>query len=107
MITNKEKLDRAIITGNNLKGDFGMGKEHYAIYEPSFNYLFLEWLDEQINNRHPGLADYVSVTGVFWNLYEIQPGMFRHDRDTGVYFIHKRQFKRHLKKAICRSRTVR
>lgn len=105
MSFNKDKLNRAIATGNELKGDFGMGKEHYAIYEPSGNDAFLEWLHAQVNSRHPKLGRYVSIVGVFWNLYEIQPSMFRHDRDTGVYFIHKRKFKRYLKTAICRSRT--
>lgn len=104
MMTAKQKLDRAIATGNNLKPDHVLGKEYYALWIPSGNDVLLEFIYEQCVSRQPSIAQCFSVVGVFWELYRIQPSMFRHDQDSDMYFIHKRKFKRHLKKAMSRSR---
>lgn len=105
MMTAQEKLERAIVTGNNLKPDLVLGKEYYVLWIPEGNDEILEFIYAKVKAFYPNLAENFSAVGVFWELHRIQPGMFRYDRDSGVCSIHKREFKRHLKKAIIRSRS--
>lgn len=104
MQTREEMLANGVATGKNLKAEFHMGKEHYAIWDWKGNDVFLEFIYDQATKLYPKLAVGFSVVGLYWELYKIQPSIFRHVPDTGLYFIHKARFKRHLKKAIMRAK---
>lgn len=102
--TAQQKLETAIATGNNLKYEVRMGKEWSAVWSGHDNGIILEFIYQKAKAMYPHIVDRASVVGTFWELYKICKGVFRHDENTQTYYVHKRRFKRHLKKALCRSR---
>lgn len=106
MMTVEEKLKRAILIGNELKGDVGLGKEWYGVYAAHDQGIILEFIYQKANATYPGITKVSSIVGTFWVLFGICRGIFRHDPNTQMYYVHKRRFKRHLKKALCRSRCI-
>lgn len=102
----EQRLETAIASGNELKRDIGLGKEWYAVWAGHDNGIILEFLYQKAKSAHPVIAKGVSIVGTFQELFSICKGIFRHDANTQTYYIHKRRFKRHLKKALCRSRCI-
>lgn len=106
MITVEEKLALAVKTGNELKGDVGLGKEWYGVYAAHDQGIILEFIYQKANAAYPEITKVSSIVTTFWELFGICKGIFRHDANTQMYYVHKRRFKRHLKKALCRSRCI-
>lgn len=106
MTTVEEKLDLAIRTGNELKRDVGLGKEWYGVYAAQDQGIILEFIYQKAKAAYPEITKVSSIVGTFWTLFGIRNSIFRHDANTQMYYVHKRRFKRHLKKALCRSRCV-
>ncbi len=107
MNVSNEKLKTAVASGNHIKSDLGVGKEWHAVWCGHDNGLILEFIYQKAMSSYPEITKTVSIVGTFWELFGICKGIFRHDPDTDTYLVHKRRFKRHLKKALCRSRSPR
>lgn len=107
MSLNEEKLKTAIATGNNLKGEYGYGKEWYALYTGHMPDAILEFISGKIEQMYPELSKetYLSIPGVAFRLLDYREHTYIADGD--MLFIHKASFKRNLKKAICRNRNQR
>lgn len=106
MTIPSEKLRVAVSTGNELKRDVGLGKEWYGVYAGYDQGIILDFIYQKANTAYPNITKVSSTVGTFWQLWAICKGIFRHDPNTQMFYIHKRRFKRHLKKALCRSRCI-
>jgi len=111
MIATNAHLVAGIAYGLSLKhdhaygSDWFFGKEYYAIETGWGNGLLVDFIQLKAEELYPELAKTASFNSTFWELYRACFSIFTYTEDLRTYFIHKRRFKRHLKKALIRSRT--
>lgn len=89
---------------NQAKSDALLGKEWYAISDQKQSDGLLNFIHAKATELYPELMkSHPSVPGIFWNIYNRNRAVFRHVEPFGIYVIHKKGFKRYLKKAIAKS----
>ncbi|ABY63008.1 hypothetical protein ST201phi2-1p178 [Pseudomonas phage 201phi2-1] len=110
MIAINAHLVAGIAYGLSLKHDHAygshwfFGKEYYAVETSWGDGLLLDFIQLKAEELYPELAKTASFPDTFWALYKVRLSIFTYAEDVKTYFIHKRRFKRHLKKALIHSR---
>lgn len=101
---HKQRVNHAVYRGIDFKGHDGYGKEWYALYIGSAgNGVLVDWVDEKIKELYPAYYNRVSVIAVIFDLHQICRNYITVAQCNDVQYIHKRRFKRHLKKALQRN----
>lgn len=103
LIPYEERLAKAIETGRQLKLYSGKGKEYYAIYVGYNTDAWLDFVFEKVGEFYPNhrKGQWVSTPGVIFKLHDQNPKMFERIGDT--MFIHKRKFRKALRRALSKS----
>jgi len=100
-----DKIDseqrQAVQIGNELKYLDSMGKEYYAFYNIN-NDTILEWVERKVKELVDTKDIYFSVVGVVFDLTD--NSVFKvSNRDIALIYVHKKRFKKYVKKAFQRN----
>lgn len=93
------EMEQAIRTGRELKDGDRMGKEYYAFYNIK-NDTILEWVEVKVKEL-VGQRDnqFVSIVGI--THYLANNKCFKvSNSDLSLIYVHKKRFKRFVKKAV-------
>lgn len=94
-------LYQALLVGKEMKHSDRMGKEYYALYDVG-GYTVYEWVESKINDLcGKDSVGLVSMRNVLFDLtdkhvFKVSPN------DDSLFYVHKKRFKRFLKKAVQR-----
>lgn len=90
--------------GNDLKSFDKIGKEYYSFYNIKSDTI-LEWIDTKARELVANPPGWFSVVSIAYDLTEKH--VFKvSDRDTDLIYVHKKRFKRFIKKALTRAATL-
>lgn len=91
-------LEQAQQIGTELKMHYGKGKEYYAVYCTQGDTI-LDWLEMKVREFYPESGNSVSYTNIIFELDG--KGVFQVARqDASLLYVHKKRFKRFLKKVV-------
>ncbi|ARV76793.1 hypothetical protein PHABIO_162 [Pseudomonas phage Phabio] len=94
-------LYQALLVGKEMKHSDNMGKEYYALYN-IHGYTVLDWIENKIEELIGSACNkHVSITGIAYDLTEKNVFLVS-NVDGDLIYIHKKRFKRFLKKAVQR-----
>lgn len=92
--------------GTELKPDCKVSSAYHALYIGLREDAIIDWMGEKMDELYPDLTKghaHISVSGVCFYLHD--HSVFVALPDSSLVLVHKKRFKRHLKKAICANRT--
>lgn len=89
--------------GNDLKAFDKKGKEYYAFYNIKCDTI-LEWVERKAKELVDTKGIYFSVCGVVFDLTD-RNVFFVSNSDVNLIYVHKKRFKRFIKKAIQRNQS--
>lgn len=105
-MTCEVHAQRAQAIGTELKSCYNISSAYYVLYTGIQDDAVLNWVSEKMDELYPNLTKgnaYISVPGVCFYLHD--HSVFKVVPDYSLVKVHKKRFKRYLKKAICANRT--
>lgn len=104
---DRNSLKASVEYGRQRKFYSSHGKEYYAVYIGYRQDAFLDYVADMISQLYPknGSGHWISIPGVIFKIIDQCSGTFSQEHDT--IFIHKRKFRKCLRRAIAHSRVRR
>lgn len=104
---NNESLDTNIEVARQRKYYSGFGKEYYAVYIGYNQDAFVDYIARLVEQLYPKDSHHhwYSIPGVVFKIIDNCSKTFTRENDT--IFIHKRKFRKCLRRAMSHSRVTR